>query len=150
MAEESKELVFRLKRKYILGLGRWLSGLTLQGRDSRERTKFVESLSEEMKENELTRMDLLHDFADKDEAGEPLMVDGENNSKHYKVSDENMPKFTQKMNEMLDEEIVMSGPGNIQRFKTIKNIILNTTEPITPDLAEDYVKWCEAAEAIEI
>lgn len=140
---------FEIKRKYILGLGRWLQGLTLSGRESRERTKFVESLADEVKESEAMRLEVLKKYAEIDpETKEPVTKE-ENGSVHFVIPDEEMSKFADEMNTYLEDNFVVEGEGNIQRLKVVKNIVLNTDEKITPEFSNDYDKWCEAFEKVE-
>lgn len=147
MSAENPTLL--LKRKYILGLGNWLSRLSLFGRESRERTKFIETLAEQMKENDAVRIEILKKYADKDESGEPVVVNEEKGA-HYSVSDDKMPEFAAEMNAYLDEDFVVEGEGNRQRLKVLKDVIINTDTKIAPEVAAEYDKWCEAFEKVEI
>lgn len=143
---------FSIPRKYILGLGKWLQTLSLFGRESRERTKFVETLSEEIKESEQVRLEVLKKYADLDpETKEPIIIKNETDgSQHYQVPDEKISNFAEEMGKYLEEDFVISGEGNKQRLKNIKEIVLNTQEKIDPAIAADYDKWCEALEKVEV
>lgn len=141
----------KMQRKYALGLGQWLNSLALIGRESRERTKFVELLSEEVKENEAMRLEVIKKFAEKDDKGEPVIVEGdENKAAHFAVPDDKLADFNKEMLAYLDEEFVISGEGLKNRLMIVKSIVLNTTEKIEPNIASEYDKWCEAFEKMEI
>lgn len=140
---------FTIKRKYILGLGNWLQSLSLQGQDSRNRTKFVEMLAEEVKENEETRMEIVKKYAKLDDKNEPVLVEKEGGAKHYEIPDDKMEEFQKEVVSFLEQDATFGGAGMKNRFETVKNIVLNTTEKIGPQIAADYDVWCEAFEAIK-
>lgn len=144
MAEPS----FTLKNRYILGLGNWLMSLSLYGRESRERTKFVEILSEQLKETEAMRVEILKKYADKDETGELKLIE-KDGQKNYHIADELLPEFNKEMNQYLDETFTVEGSGNSERLKKIKFIILDTNEKIDSKIAAEYSVWADAAELIE-
>lgn len=143
-------MTFTIKRKYILGLGNWLASLTLTGQDSRNRTKFIESLNDEVKENELTRLEVLKKYADKDEdTGELKVIENEKDgSKHYHIADDKMPDFQKEFTTFLESDLVIGGEGLKTRLETVKNIVLNPDVKIEKDIASDYDKWCEAFESM--
>ena len=140
---------FEIQKKYVVGLGTWLQKLTLSGRESRERTKFVELLAADVQENEAMRLEILKKYADVDpETNEPLVIE-EGDNKHYNVKDENIPPFTKELAAYLDENFVVEGDGNKNKLKVIKQIVLDTQEKIAPEIAMEYDKWCEAFEKME-
>jgi len=138
---------FTIQRKYLLGLGNWLMQLSLQGQDSRNRTKFVEQLSEEVKEQEETRLEIIKKYATIDETtGEPVLVKKEGQADHYDINDANMPAFEKEISDYLNKEYICGGPGLKTRLLAIKDIVLNTTEKIDGRTATDYDAWCNAFE----
>lgn len=142
---------FAIKNRYILGLGMWLQGLSLVGRESRERTKFVESISAQVRDNEAMRLEILKKYADKDEDGElKLIEDEDTKEKMYHIDDKELPEFNKEMNNYLDEDFIISGEGNIQRLKIVKSVVLDTQEKIDPKMAVEYDKWCEAFDAVSV
>lgn len=146
----SENPTFAIQRKYILGLGKWLQTLALSGRESRERTKFVESIAEEVKESELVRLEVIKKYAEMDEDTKELVLKEENGSQHYVIPDEKLPLFQEEIAKYMDEDFVISGEGNRQRLRTIKSVVLDTQEKIEGDMAIDYDKWCEAFEKVEV
>lgn len=143
------EPTFTIKRKYLLGLGMWLQGLSLYGRESRERTKFVEQLAEEVKENEAMRLELVNKYSEKEEDGVTPKLTGEDDKKTYVIPEDKLPEFSKEVADYLDENFVMSIEGNKERLKKVKFIVLDTNEKIDPKIASDYDKWCEAFEALQ-
>lgn len=144
------DVIFSIKNRYIFELGMWLQGLTLEGRESRERTKFVMQLEDQVRINEKARLAILDDYADKEEDGKTLKLIEEGGQKNYNIPDDKLEAFKKEMNEYFDQEFVIEGPGNSERLKRVKAIVLDTTEKINPQIAIDYDKWCEAFEKVEI
>ena len=141
---------FKIQKKYILGLGNWLNSLSLVGRESRERTKFVEMLAEDSKENELMRVELVKKYAETDATGELVIVKDEKEGEHYNIPDDKMSEFQKEMMKYLDEDFVIQGEGNKQRLNTVKSIVLDTQEKISGQFAVQYDAWCDAFEKMEV
>lgn len=141
-------MTFSIKRKFLLGLGNWLNTLSLFGADSRERTKFVDLLAEEVKENELTRLEIIKKYATLGDENEPIVVE-KDGQKSYEISDDKMPEFQKDYIEFLESDFVCGGPGLKNRLETLKKIVLNPDIKIEPSIASDYDKWCEAFESIK-
>ena len=141
-------MTLRIKNKYVLSLARWLANLSLSGQESRNRTKFVEALSEQEKENEEMRLEILKKYAEVDEETKELKMVEENGAKHYVIPDEDTAKFTKEFTDYIDQDFIMEGEGLKTRLTMVSSIVLNTTEKIVPELATDYDKWCEAFEAM--
>ena len=137
---------FTLKRKYILGLGNWLQTLSLQGQESRNRTKFVEELSNELKEVDLMRLEIIKKYASKEENGDLVMIENSDGSKHYDIPEDKMEEFQKEFAEYLESDFEMGGAGTKTRLEIVKDIVLNTTEKIDPKIASDYDAWCDAFE----
>ncbi len=133
-----------------MGLGQWLSNLSLVGRESRERSKFVETLAAELKEAEETRLEIVKKFAEVDDKGEPVIKEDDDGKTHYSVPDEKMSEFTAELQAYLNENFVVDGEGNRQRLRVVKSIVLDTQEKIEPAQAPEYAIWCEAFEKVEV
>ena len=141
---------FSIQRSYIFGLGKWLQSLALSGRESRERTKFIETLNTELQEIDLVRMEIIKKYAEIDpDTKEPMMKE-EDGSSHYVVPDEKMADFSDEFKKYLEEDFTMTIDGNIQRLKIVKSIVLDTPEKIDSSVAEAYDKWCDAFEKVEV
>ena len=59
----------KLKKQYILGLASWLSEQSLAGRESRERSRFVELASQQLTETEKERKAIVEKYVEKNEDG---------------------------------------------------------------------------------
>lgn len=151
-----------LKNKHLVGLAGWLSELSLSGRQSRERTRFVNSLVERIKENEEERKKLVDKYCEKDENGKNKTkeVDG---IAVWDMTEDNIKKYTGEYTELLNEGFVIDIlESNKERIDMVKDIILNTEYKFGPQestpasekeakirQAHDYHEWCEAFESIE-
>lgn len=145
-------ITITLKNGQIVGLASWLSELSLHGKESRVRTRFVRNLVERHQENEKFRMELLTKYAKKDENGNKVMAeDGKS------VILENVDKFVEEMKGLFDENYITQMDD--ESFSVLKNIVLDTHYQFGPGeldsderknakirLANDYEEWCQALE----
>lgn len=137
---------FKIQKKQVLGLGNWLGRLSLTGRESRMRTRFIAMLEEVLANIEKERKAMISDIAEKDDNGELKVVE-EDDTRHYVIPDELKAKFEADLNEMYDEYAELSGPESATIIQTVKNIVLNCEEMIDPTLAGSYDAWCSAFES---
>lgn len=155
---------FILKNKYIIGLASWLNELSLQGADSRERTRFVNVLIERINENEKFRTGLLDQYCEKEEDGKTKKKKVlENGEEVWDVSDENMILYQKEFTDLMDEDYTMDIlDGNKQKLKVMKNAVLNTNYIFGPQEVDtvsekqaklrqmhDYDEWCKAFEGVD-
>jgi len=137
---------FKIKKKYIVGLGNWLGSISLQGKQSRMRTRFVSLLEEALERYEKDRKAMLEEVCVKDEEGKPKLIE-ENGQSHYDIPDDKTEQFNADMKEMGEEDAELTGPETAPVFVTVSNILLNYDGKIEGRDAYAYDKWCEAAEA---
>ena len=154
---------FKIKNKFIVGLGSWLNELQLSGKESRERTRFVSLLVDRLTEVEKFRADLLDKHVEKDEKGEKkkLMMEDQ---EIWDMTPENQVSYAKELNELMDEEFVIDVlEGNKEKVKVVKEIVLNTSYVFGPKEGDvegerqaklrqmnDYNIWCEMFEAVTI
>ena len=60
-------MALKIKKQYLLGLGTWLNEQQVSGRVSRERTRFVTKIQEELAEIDKERITIAEEYAEKDE-----------------------------------------------------------------------------------
>lgn len=147
--------MLKIKNKYLIGLANWLNEQDLPGKLSRERNRFVETLSEAFQEVEKERMKLIEKHSKKDENEKPIIKDN-----RYELK--NDEEFNKEFLELMDDEFLLDmTPVNQLRIKMMKNIILETDYKFGPKETDsdqekiakirqmqDYDKWCEAFETI--
>lgn len=154
---------FKIKNKYIIGLASWLNELSLQGIESRERTRFVNVLIERINENEKFRTDLLDKYVEKDTDGQKIKKTSETGEEVWDISEDNSIIFAKEYNDLMDDEYVMDIlDGNKQKLKVVKEIVLNTSYMFGPQEVDsiqekqaklrqmnDYEVWCQAFELVD-
>jgi hypothetical protein len=137
---------FKIQKKYVTGLGNWLGRLSLQGRDSRMRTRFVEMLENTLAQIEKDRKAMIEEIGEKDDNGVLKIVEEEGKS-HFVIPDELQAKFNTDLGDMYSEDAELMGPESATIFHTVKNIVLNTEDQIEGSIAGQYNEWCKAFEA---
>ena len=154
---------FKLQNKYVVGLASWLNELSLQGAESRERTRFVNVLIERIQENEKFRTDLLEKFVEKDENGQKKKKVNELNEEVWDIPEDKLTEYVKEYTDLMEDEYVMDIlDGNKQKLKVMKEAVLNTTYTFGPQEVDsipekqaklrqmnDYDIWCKAFEAVD-
>lgn len=154
---------FTIKNRYVLSLATWLQELSLGGRESRERTRFVTVLNDHLKTVEADRMKLLEGLTKKDEKGVAITKKNDKDQEVFDLGD-NVEAFAKDYNELLDEEFVLDVlEGHKAKLKTTKEIVLETDYKFGPREGDDdakrverirqsaeYDEWAKAFEALEL
>jgi hypothetical protein len=152
--------VFRISNGHLIALTRWLNNISLAGQESRERTRFIETVSPHIKEIDEKRIELVKKYANKNDDGTPATVfdseitndDGTvtRQGEHFDVPEEQMENLNKEFEAYLQENFELNiGDGNIAKFNTVKGIVLNTTEKFQGSFAVEYDEWCKAFESVQ-
>lgn len=120
-----------------------LFDLPLRGKQSRHRTKFVNLLREQLKEVEGGRIELVKEFAEKDERGEPIV-----NGNQYKILEENKEEFNKEINELYKEKFFIEGGNYQDMLKTMKAVLLDCDQVFSGQQAEIYDYLCDQFEKV--
>lgn len=120
-----------------------LFDLSLRGKQSRHRTRFIKRLTERLKEVEEERMKLAEEYARKDDEGKPIMKKG---GKEYDIPDENMPSLIKDVEELYDEVLVIEGGDNKETLETVRKILEETDKEFSGREAVIYDYLCEQFE----
>jgi hypothetical protein len=153
-----------LKNRHLVGLCTWLQGLSLAGKESRERTRFVAICIPRIEEVERLKNDLGTRYCaknQKDGSLELLDIDGR---KHWSIPTEKQADFRKEHDELENEDFLIDLlEGNIAKVKTVRDLVLNTDFKFGPAeddsederaakvrLAKDYEEWCVAFEALTV
>lgn len=139
-------MTFSIQKKYLLSLGNWLNGLTLNGKQSRARTRFIDILQASLTQVEKDRKAILDEYAEKDENGELKVVEDPSGNKNYNVPEDKKAEFDKEVSDLYDEDAELSGPEFGSIALVIKDIVLNYNKDIEPGIAVMYDKWCSAFE----
>lgn len=159
------EKSLKIKKGKIVGLANWLVNQKLDGKKSRNRTRFVKVLVEEVKTLEEERAQIVEKYVAKEknkEGNETYKKELVDNVEFFVFEDGNKEKFEKEINDLFSEEfIVVINESNTENISIIKNIVLNTKylfgcdsddseEEKNKKIQEqnDYESWCEIFEAI--
>lgn len=137
-----------LKISTAVTLLRWLNSQPLQGQMSRRRTQFATLLNQATTQADKKRIELLTQFADKDENGKPkTFIDGENNEEKFDITEENEKKYVELFNEFLSQSFVLHFDiDQVNLYQTIKELVLGTDYKFSGQMANEFELWCQAFE----
>lgn len=139
--DRKKALV--LKNHMIEPLILWLQQLALPGKESRERTRFLNLLIERYKEINEVRKGIQEKYGEKDKDGK-LKRD-----KNGDVVLKDLKKAEEEYREYIEEDFVIDLlEGNKSKVYTVADIVLNTEERFEGPNAGQYERWCECFEAL--
>lgn len=129
----------KIQNKYLLPSINLLYDLSLKGKESRHRTRFIKLLQEQLKEVEEERKQLAEEFSRKDKNGKPIIEDN-------KYVLENEKEFYKEFNELMDEEFIIEGANHEETLKTVKKILLECEVAFSGQDAMVYDYLCEQFE----
>lgn len=129
----------KIQNKYLLPSINLLYDLSLKGKESRHRTRFIKLLQEQLKEVEEERKQLAEEFSRKDKNGKPIIEDN-------KYVLENEKEFYKEFNELMDEEFIIEGANHEETLKTVKTILLECEVAFSGQDAMVYDYLCEQFE----
>lgn len=129
----------KIQNKYLLPSINLLYDLSLKGKESRHRTRFIKLLQERLKEVEEERKQLAEEFSRKDKNGKPIIEDN-------KYVLENEKEFYKEYNELMDEEFIIEGANHEETLKTVKKILLECEVAFSGQDAMVYDYLCEQFE----
>jgi len=118
----------------------FLYNLTLKGKQSRHRTRFVKVLQEKLKAISEEELELVKEFAGVDEEGNP------NTKEDGSFAIEDVKGFVAQQKELFEEVFVIEGGDHHGMLKTVKEILLNYDEEISGKQAEVFDYLCERFE----
>lgn len=148
---EKKTNSLKIKNRNLTTLLRFLASVPLAGKESRERTRFIEVCEPRIIEMDKLRNELLQKFSEKDEAGQPVLVENPDGTNRYDVSPTNLEEFQTAYNAYGEEDFTLDIlDGNISKVRTVRDLILNTDQKFSGQTAAEYDKWCDAFEALEL
>lgn len=127
--------------KYIIEL---LTSLTLKGKPSRMRTKFIKPLMIHYQENVINELNkLVDDYAERDDNKEIIYINKEQNI--VKMQPE---YFTEEQILLNEEYPIELNEFNKMTLLSIAKIMLEGEFDVKPEIAEMYDEWCEQFEKV--
>jgi hypothetical protein len=151
-----------IKNRHLVGLCTWLQGLALAGKESRERTRFVDLCIPRISELEGLKGQVVEKYCLKNEDGSRKTIEKDGRI-HWDIPADQEAAFRKDLEELENEEFLIDLlDGNISKVNTVRNLVLNTDFKFGPAeeddeaerdakvrLAHDYSEWCIAFETLE-
>lgn len=127
--------------------GDFLYELSLKGKESRMRSRFVALIEGQLQLIQNERDILLKDFAQKDEQGE-IVTKEDSEGKAFVVLDEPMV-YNLEVSKLMNEDFVIEvKDDNKDMIKTVQEAVLNVDKEFSGFEAESYNRLCEILEAV--
>ena len=134
-------MIVRIENRYLKQAIDLLFNLSLRGKQSRHRTRFIKLLNERFVQVEEERKQLAEEFAEKDKDGKPIV---END--RYKIVGDNREQFQKEFEELMSEDFVIEGENYKETLEVVKDILLNCDEYFSGEQAFVYDYLCEQFE----
>lgn len=155
--------IFKLKNKYLSGLVQWLAIQQLTGKQSRERTRFINLLQIKLKEIEGFYKGLMEKFIEKGKDGKYSTKKDKDGTEVYTfVTKKEEEEYVKEIDDLNDEEFKIELTEiNKEMLTEIKKVVLDTDYKFGPKentprveivkqirLANEYEEWCQSFEKI--
>jgi len=121
-----------IKVSYLPSATEFLYNLTLKGKHSRHRSRFVKAMQEKWKQVVEEEQELLKEYAGVDEEGNPKKKEDGN------FAIEDVKGFKEQQNELFDEEFILEGGDATGYLKTVKEIVFDYDGEVSGKTAEIY------------
>ena len=136
----------------ITSLLNFLTRQQLHGSESRNRTRFSRIIGERATEIEEERKKMLTDHCEKDKEGKTIFLDkdgkdtvDESKSTTYKIKD--LATFNKEWADYLNEDYIIDiTAANEDIIRSVKDIVLNSSESFSQIMAVMYEDWCTCFE----
>ncbi|WNF31631.1 DUF1617 family protein [Aeribacillus composti] len=135
-------MILKIEKAKLAPIINLFYDLSLRGKQSRHRSKFIKLLSERLEEYQEDLKELLKEHCNLDEKGEPIVK--EDNT--FDVKD--IDAFIKDRKELDEEEIVIEGGDYQDMLKTVKEILMNCDREFSGQEAMIYDYICERFEAV--
>lgn len=136
-----------MRNHEVQGFVNYLITEELSGKFSRMRTRFVKLAQKQIDQIEQERIELVKNYAEKDEHDNPIILTHENGSTSYKVND--MEGFNVEYAELMNEVYIIDETDERREMlECVKHVVLNTIKMFKGQEALDYDRWCDIVEDI--
>lgn len=138
-----------LKNYEIKALGDFLYELSLKGKDSRMRSRFIALLEEQLTLIQREREILVGDFSKKDEEGNPAVEKDEEGREYTLLEDKYT--FNLEISKLMSEDFTIEVKNDrLDMIKTIQDIVLNVDKEFSGVEAERYNRFCDIMESVNL
>ncbi|WJJ55278.1 hypothetical protein QB910_000034 [Dabrowskivirus KKP3916] len=136
----------KIRNFELKDFGDFLLSEELVGKKSRFRSRFVKLANEQLALIDSERIDLLKQYAKKDENKQPVLEDDGNS---YKMEESDRNEFLNEYYNLMNEEFVVEeNEANKEMLLVIKDVVLNTERSFSGQQAMQYDRWCEIVESM--
>lgn len=140
-------MILVFKNYELKVFGDFLYELSLKGRDSRMRSRFISLLEEQLALISKERDMLLQDYAQKDEDGNPVR-DTDDKGREFIVIEDTL-SFNLEVSKLMQEDFIIEVKNEtVEVIKTIQRIVLNVDKEFSGAEAEHYNRFCDILETV--
>ncbi|MCY9003272.1 hypothetical protein [Peribacillus frigoritolerans] len=122
----------KVQYKYVIEVINFLSEISLKGKQSIHRTRFIKLLSEKLKQISEEELQLIKEFTGTDENGNP----NKNEDGSFAIDDIN--EFKKQQNDYLSDFYVIEGGDAHGMIKTMKGLIENYDKEVSGKEADTF------------
>lgn len=122
----------KVQYKYVIEVINFLSEISLKGKQSIHRTRFIKLLSEKLKQISEEELQLIKEFTGTDDNGNP----NKNEDGSFAIDDIN--EFKKQQNDYLSDFYVIEGGDAYGMIKTMKGIIENYDKEVSGKEADTF------------
>jgi hypothetical protein len=130
----------KIKNSYLSESIEFLYNLSLKGKQSRHRTRFVKLLQSKLKQVGEEEVELLKEYAGVDDNGEI------NRHESGSFAIEDVVGFNKQQNELFNEDFIIEGGDYHGMLKTVKEILFDYDGEVSGKTAEVFDYLCEIFE----
>lgn len=116
--------------------------LKLKAKQSRHRTKFIKSLSEQWQEVSTDEEEIAKQYCHLDDEGTPKKIE-ENGRQMWDMKDGESLNFAKDRNDLYRETYIIDGANNQETLKIIAKILVNLDAELSGQQADIYDDLCE-------
>ena len=156
--------MWKLQNRYLSSLVQWLELQELEGKQNRERIRFINLLRERLKEMTGFINTLVDKLVEKDKSGHPKTIKENGVDVFSFKNKQDKEKYIKELNDIYNEEFKLELTElNKEMLGIIKDIVLNTKWKFGPReddnpqqkinnirIAYEYEKWAKSFEELKI
>lgn len=140
-------MILVFKNYEIKAFGDFLYELSLKGKESRMRSRFIALLEEQLELIAKEREILLQDYSKKGEDGEPVR-DKDEEGREFIILEDTL-SFNLEVTKLMGEDFIVEVKNEkVDMIKVIQDIVLNVDKEFSGVEAERYDRFCEILESV--
>lgn len=140
-------MILVFKNYELKAFGDFLYELSLKGKDSRMRSRFIAILETQLQLIANERDILLQDYAKKDEKGEPIR-DKDEEGQEFVILEDSL-SFNLEVSKLMGEDFIIEIKNEkVEMIKTIQRIVFDVDKEFSGIEAERYNRFCDILETV--